>query len=193
MSKQPKRIYTERDWQAADPLDRLYMHLMEPQRWVLNSNEDDRLDRLRKVWAIMCEKATTRERIALISEQVEVTERTVYRDMEDAKRLFGDILNFDIELELRLAYDRYMELYEKAKADKDYDTARRCHDSALGVLAQIEQRTPKKQKIYPQITFTDDPKALRSRNDNSEALDFEEIPSHASLLERETVELPAGH
>lgn len=194
MSRQPKRIYSERDWQAADPLDRLYIHLMEPHRWVLNNVEEDRLDRLRKVWAIMCEKATTRERIALISEIVDVTERTVYRDMDDATRLFGDILKLDVDLELRLAYDRYMELFEKAKDDKDYDTARRCQDSALAVLAQIEAKTPKKGKVYAQILFTNDPAALRARNvDEGEEIDFDELDGTQSVLEREAVELSAGH
>ena len=194
MSRQPKRIYNERDWQAADPLDRLYMHLMEPHRWALNNIEEDRLDRLRKVWAIMCEKATTRERIKLISEIVEVTERTVYRDMEDAKGLFGDILKIDIELELRLAYERYMELFEKAKIGEDYDTARRCQDSALMVLAQIEAKTPKKGKVYAQILFTNDPAALRARNqDEGEEIDFDELDGTQSVLEREAVELPSGH
>ncbi len=193
MSREPKRIYSERDWQAADPLDRLYIHLMEPNRWPLNAVEDERLDRLRKVWAIMCEKNTTRERIALISEQVAVTERTVYRDMDDAKSLFGDILKLDLDLELRLAYDRYMELFEKAKQDKDFDTARRCQDSALVVLAQIEAKQPKKGKVYAQIIFTDDPKILTARN--AEEIDFDEMPDHAteSVLEREATELPAGH
>lgn len=194
MSRQPKRIYTERDWQAADPLDRLYIHLMEPHRWPLNGMEEERLDRLRKVWGIMCEKATTRERIALISELVNVTERTVYRDMEDAKRLFGDILKLDVDLELRLAYDRYMELYEKAKNDNDYDTARRCQDSALVVLAQIEAKTPKKGKVYAQILFTNDPAALRPRNqDEGEEIDFDDLDGSQSVLEQQAVELPAGH
>ena len=194
MSRQPKRIYTERDWQAADPLDRLYIHLMEPHRWTLNGVEEERLDRLRKVWAIMCEKATTRERITLISELVDVTERTVYRDMDDAKRLFGDILKLDIDLELRLAYDRYMELYEKAKDEKDYDTARRCQDSALVVLAQIEAKAPKKGKVYAQILFTNDPAALRPRNqDEGEEIEYDDLDGTQSVLEREAVELPAGH
>ena len=194
MSRQPKRIYTERDWQAADPLDRLYIHLMEPNRWPLNGMEEERLDRLRKVWAIMCEKATTRERLKLISEQVTVNERTIYRDMDDAKSIFGDILKIDLELELRLAYDRYMELYEKAKDEKDYDTARRCQDSALNVLAQIEAKTPKKGKVYAQILFTNDPAALRPRNEEEgEEIEFDELDGSQSVLEQQAVELPAGH
>lgn len=194
MSRQPKKIYTERDWIAADAMDRLYMHLLEPQRWVLNNAEYERLSRLRVVWSIMCEKSTMRERIALISEQVDVTERTVYRDMQDAKELFGDILKFDVDLELRLAYERYMALYQKAQDEKDYDTARRCQDSALAVLAQLEAREPKKGKKYAAIVFTNDPAALRARNqDEGEEIEFDELDGTQSLLELEADQLSASH
>lgn len=192
MSRRSK-IYTERDWQAADPLDRLYIHLLEPQRWPLNNVEEERLERLRKVWAIMCEKATHRERMALISKQVDVTERTIHRDINDATQLFGDILKFDTDLELRLAYDRYMDLYELASKEKDYDTARRCHDSALAVLEKIELRAPKTRKKYAEIVFTSDPAALRARNqEEGEEIEFDEIDGQ-SILEREAVGIPAGH
>lgn len=194
MGRNKQRIYTERQWKEADPVDRMYMHLLEPTRWILSPHEEDRLDRLRKVWAIMCDKATAKERIRLISEIVDVTERTVYRDMQDAANLFGDILKYDIELELRLSYERYMLLFEKAFIGQDYDTARRIQDSALEVLAKLEARTPKKSKKYPEIVFTSDPAALRARNDiEGEEIDFDEIPNATGILEREADRISEGN
>lgn len=193
--RRDKRIYTEAEWKAADALDRLYIHLMEPDRWALNNQDAELLENLRKVWAIICDKRTQRERIRLISEQIQVSERTVVRYIQDATRLFGDILKVDMELELALAYERYMKLYQKALKAKDFDTARRCQDSALVILEKIESRTPRVAKVYAQLIFTSDPAALSARNADSEDLEFEEMPYHAeeSLLEREAVELPAGH
>ena len=54
-------------------------------------------------------------------------------------------------------------LYEKAKTGEDYETARRCQDSALVVLAQLEAKQPKKGKVYAEILFTNDPAALKAR------------------------------
>lgn len=194
MGRTKQRIYSLREWEAADPLDRLYIHLMEPERWGLNPKEEEMLEKLRIVWAIVCEKNTQRERIRLISEQILVSERTVSRYIQDALHLFGDILRVDMDLELSLAYERYMHLYEKSKAAEDFDTARRCQDSAVEILAKIEARSPKEGKKYAQLVFTDDPAALVARNADAEDLDFEEI-DHAekSLLEREAIELPEGH
>lgn len=192
MGRNKQRIYSLREWEAADPLDRLYIHLLEPERWNLNPKEEEMLDRLRKVWAIVCEKSTQRARIKLISEQIEVSERTVQRYINDSIRLFGDILRVDMDLELSLAYERYMKLYSKAVKAEDFDTARRCQDSATAILDKIEARQPKQQKVYAELIFTSDPAAIKARN--SEELEFEDLPdAEESLLEREATELPAGH
>ena len=184
MSRKPKPIYSQEDWDSADPIDRLYMHLLEPHRWPLNNTEELRLERLRKVWSIMCDKPTMRARVKLISEVVDVTERTVYNDMEAAKMLFGDILKLDLDLEYRLAYEGYMLLYQKAKKEQDYETAKRCQDSALVLLSKIEERAPKRAKTYPAIVFTSDPAYLKARNAmDGEDIEFETIPN-ASLLEQ---------
>lgn len=187
-----KRIYTEREWQAADGLDRLYIHLMEPDRWILNDQEDEMLERLREVWAIVCKKSTQRERIKLISEQILVSERTVVKYIQDATHLFGDILKVDMDLELALAHERYMKLYKKALDAKDFDTARRCQDSATVILEKIESRQPRTAKVYAALVFTSDPAALSARN--AEELEFEDVTyAEESILESEAVGIPAGH
>lgn len=191
MGRQKNLIYTESQWAAADPIDRMYMHLMEPDRWELSHQEDDMLEKLRMVWAIICKKSTQRERIRLISEQIVVSERTVVRYIDNAIHLFGDILKVDMDIELSLAYERYMLLFKKATKAKDFDAAKRCQDSAIAILEKIESRAPAVKKTYPAIMFTDDVKYLRSRTDGSEALEFEMIPENASsLLEQEADTAP---
>lgn len=185
-------IYTEAQWAAADQIDRLYMHLLEPERWILTRTEDEMLEKLRQVWAIVCKKSTQRERIRLISENIAVSEKTVGRYIENATHLFGDLLKVDIDVELALAYDRYMKLYEKAKKTKDFESARRCQDSAVAILEKIASRAPVKKREYAGIVFTDDHTRLRSRLDAEDA-DFQMIINEeAHLLESEAVKVPAG-
>lgn len=194
MRKKP-RIYTERDWKAADGLDRLYIHLMEPERWALMPQEEEKLEALRTAWKIICQKSRQRERLLLIAEMCGVTERSAYRYMQDAVALFGETLHIDHDLELHLAYERYLSIHEAAKKEEDWDNARRALDSAMTVRHEIEARQPKREKVYAAILFTTDPAALQARNREGEEIDFDELPSHAteSVLERETTELPAGH
>lgn len=192
--RKKQRIYTERDWKAADALDRLYIHLMEPERWALMPQESEKLDALRTAWRIICQKSRQRERLLLIAEMCGVTERSAYRYMQDAVALFGETLHIDHDLELHLAYDRYLSLHESAKKEEDWDNARRALDSAMTVRNEIEMRQPKREKVYAAILFTNDPAALRPRNqDEGEEIDFDELDGTQSVLEQQAVELPAGH
>lgn len=191
MGRIKEKIYTERDWKDADTLDKLYMHLMEPERWELSYDHQDKLQMLRQVWAIICDKRTQRERIRLIIDSFPIiSERSIGRLMKDAVHLFGDILKTDVDTELRLMYDRYIEIGVKAEKDSDYDTARRCQDSARDILLQIESRTPVERKQYTAILFTDNPAVIRARNNEYD--EFELINgTETSLLEQQAIAVPS--
>jgi len=64
----------------------------------------------------------------------------------------------------------------------------------MSIRAQIESRQPKKLRLYASLLFTDDPKAITARNADPQDVEFEDL-SHAekSILELQTVELPAGN
>jgi hypothetical protein len=198
MSRPKQRIYTLKDWNDADPLDRLYMHLMEPDRWALNESEENKFDILSGVWKIMVKKASPRERIRLISRTYDCTDRCAFKYVQEATKLFLETLDVDHELELRLAYHRFMKIHDKARdndktddTQKALDVARRALESAMKVREQLEQRQPKALRSYAEVMFTDDPKALRARN--TEDIEFEDL-SHAEedILELETVGIPTG-
>ena len=194
MGRTKEKIYTDRDWEQADLLDKLYMHLLEPHRWVLSFEQDEKLEQLRKVWAIMTNKPTQRERIRLIIDAVPVaSEKTVARLMKEAAHLFGDILKADTELELRLMYDRYLMLAQKAISDSDYEVARRCEDSARETLLMIEARTPVQKKVYAAVLFTSNPAALRPRNTDVEDAEYDDLTDDQTtpgLLESQAIGVP---
>ena len=190
MSRTKQRIYTEKEWKDADSLDRLYIHLMEPERWVLNAYEEDKLDILTGVWKIIVKKASPRERIRIITRTYDCTERSAFRYVQDATKLFMETLDVDHELELRLAYHRFMTLHDKAKSDGDYDSAMRSLERAMKVRLDLEERQPQKKKVYPVIQFVSDPLALVPRN--LEDLNFEELEYEENLLESEANRVSEG-
>lgn len=197
MAKQ-NRIFSLEEFQNADRVERCYIHLLEPTRFVLTASEQSFLDDLRKVWAILCEKNTQRDRVGAIAEILAVSERTVGRHIRDAQYLFGEILELDTLFELRLMYDRYLKLYEQVLQDgignpfNNFDNARRALDSANKILLEIELRKPREPREYQGIVFTDDPKFLKSRLDDTEQfIDFEEFKkSPTTLLEPAAVGFP---
>jgi hypothetical protein len=188
MSKKD-RIYTQREWDDADPLDRLYIHLMEPDRWVLSAPEEDKMDALTTTWKIIVKKASPRERIRLITRSLDCTERTAYRYIQDATKLFMETLDLDHELELRLAYHRFSRIHDEARTDKDWDGARRALDSAMNIRAQIESRQPVKVKSYARLIVVDDPKAIRARNQDNDVLEFEMLGNGLPNLSEQKTEV----
>lgn len=178
------RLFTSEEWEEADPLEKLYIHLMQPDEFPLSASQEVRLETLRQAWAVMCSKMNTWRRIKLIRKVFEVGERTAYRYMEEAQWLFGEVLKTDAEIDLVLLKDKYYSLAERAEMAGDFDTARRCYDSALAIVKRIEENRPKEKKRFATIIFTSNPAALTPRSEDAEDADFEDLPQ-GRLLERE--------
>jgi hypothetical protein len=190
MGRPKSKIFTEKDWKDADQLDRIYMHILEPNRWELSFRDQDKLDLLRETWAIMSKKATWTSRLKLMQQVVDAPEGVISKLYRDAQHVFGDLMAVDIETELSASYQRFMKMYEKAQEVGDFEAARRCQGDALKVLQMIEDRKPKQARVYAEISFTDNPQALRARNMDVEDITYEDA-SH--LLEPKAVELPADN
>ncbi len=162
---------------------------MEPDRWVLSAPEEDKMDALTTTWKIIVKKASPRERIRLITRSLDCTERTAYRYIQDATKLFMETLDLDHELELRLAYHRFSRIHDEARTDKDWDGARRALDSAMNIRAQIESRQPVKVKSYARLIVVDDPKAIRARNQDNDVLEFEMLGNGLPNLSEQKTEV----
>lgn len=186
--KLEEKLFTQSDWETAAPLDRLYIHLMQPEEFPLSVAEEIRLEALRETFAVMCSKMSTWRRIKVLRKVFEVSERTIHRYMEDAKYLFGDILKTDAQIELVILKDKYYALAERAELAGDYNTARRCYDSAQAIIKRIQENLPKDKRVFAAVIFTDNPKALTKRSDDAEDIEFEE----GGILELEAVTVPAG-
>jgi len=139
----------------------MYIHLIEPQRFPLTRSEQERLGSLRATWAIMVENSSQRERVRLISEAVGVTERTVYRHMEDAVFLFGDLLRVNKQFELNFIKEKLYLLADRAEEDGDIETARKCLSDAANIAQKLEEASELANSVeLPALIFTSDPKAL---------------------------------
>lgn len=188
MQRKKSKIFTEDEFKAAEPLDRLYMYLMQPDDFWLDQREGLKLEALRSTWAIMCSKPSTWRRVKVIMEALHVSEGTARRYIHEAAQLFGDILKTDTDIELRILRDKYLSLAERAELSGEYDVARRCYDSASAMMDKIEARTPVQKRVFAAVVFTNDPKALTSRVD-AEDVAYEE----SDILELQATPVPASN
>ena len=125
-----------------------------------------------------------RQRIVDISAALEISDRQSYEYIKNAEYLFGEILDVNPWIEMRVIYDRLMRVSEQAEKDEDYDTATKAAVKAAEVLEKIEKNKPSKQKVYTAITITTNPAALTSRIKTEEA-DYVELDNDGTIPEPE--------
>ena len=186
--KRKEPLFSRNDWKEADQLGRIYIHLLQPE-FELSCEDEEKLEQLKQVWAILGKTMSKMKQIRRIEDFCGVTTRTAFKFIDEAQQLFGQILKVDSEVELAAMKERYYRLADKAEKDGDYDTARRCMDSAQALIAKIEASQPAQKRIFATVIFTDDPKALTAQHDGDE-IDFEEIDAE-SVLEQQAIAVPA--
>jgi hypothetical protein len=161
---------------------------MQPDRFPLNTRDEEFLEQMRQVWAIMVDVNVQRERIILISQLLQVNERRVRDIIQDAQLLFGDLLKVDAEFEKSLIKERLWKLHDVALEAGDYETAGKMLERITRLQGyDREDGGIKREDIaLPQIIFSSNPKAL---TDNIEA-DYAES-EEVHLLEPEADPIPA--
>lgn len=189
LSRKQRQLFTRHDWNQADRLEKIYIHLLQPE-FDLTYEEEDYLDTLKQVWSILGKTMTKMKQVRLIEEFAGVTTRTAFKYIDEAQALFGEILKTDAEMELAALKERYYRLADKAEKDGDFDTARRCIESAQGLIDKIEAMKPKKQRVFATVIFTDDPKALTAQHDGDE-IEFEDLGAQR-VLEQQAIAVSSG-
>lgn len=186
MLNKKSRLFSQEEFDLADRIGKIFISLVQPGKFTLSDRDETYLDRLRQVWAIMVEQNVQRDRIKLISEAVEINERSVRDLMRDAQYLFGDILQVDSEFEKAILAERLWILHDKASEAEDYETAGKMLERIIKLKGyDREDGGIKREDLnLPEITFTDNPKALTEST--GEYLDYEE----GDILEPEATGLP---
>lgn len=160
MQKPKQRIFSERDFMGGTRLDRVYMHLIEPARFHLTLEEEEYLDQIQKVWAVVLEYPIQRERVKMIQAQFDLHVTQIKARINDALSLFGDTFKVNKQLELHVARERYLLMAKKCEEDGDYENAKKCLDKATELIPLLEEFDTPDERVLPGLVFTSDPNAL---------------------------------
>lgn len=167
------RQFSQSEWDNADDLMKVYIHLIEPHKWPVSGYLEDLLKKYKTVWGIMCAVKSPRNRIVDITYALDIGERQAYSYMKQCNWLFGEVLDVDPWVEKRAMYDKLIRIADKAEAEGDNETAMKANVKAIELLERIEANTPREAKIYQPIKITTDPAALKSRLPENVAEDAE--------------------
>lgn len=146
---------------------------------------------LRKVWGLLGQTMNKQKQIELICDRCGVDEGVAYRLAKQSEELFGKLSEVDEWIEYQALKQRYYFMADIAEKEGDIETARKCLDSARQIMEQQNAKKPKPARVYAQVVFIDDPKAITSQSD-ADDIEYEEIGEEDGLLESEAARVPAG-
>jgi hypothetical protein len=165
-----KRLFTEAEYSVADPLERIYMHLLQPDELKLNMYDELRLKNLKIAFAIACEEGSHFTRIKKVSEALDVNSRNAQKWIADSLLLFADILKVNKDLEKAVIREKLVKLAEKANERGDYETELKAWQTVtklFGLDKPEPDSKPKKAK-FAQVIFTNNPNALKIDAEDAE-------------------------
>lgn len=165
-----KRLFTEAEYAAADPVERIYMHLLQPDELQLNKYDAQRLDYLKTAFAIACEEASGFERIRKFMAASGLSERQSQQYLLDAITLFGDVLKVNKDLEKAVIREKLIKLAQLAHEKGDYETELKCWTqiTKLYGLDKPDPADKPKKARFTEVIFTNNPRVLKIEAENAE-------------------------
>lgn len=155
---QDRRIFKPKDFREASKIDRLYMHLLQPDDFTLNGHEQKHLERLRQVFALVGQEPSDAKAVALVEGAMpELSKSTIYRAIRDMKKLFGEITLRNREFDRQVLGEKLLALALKAEEKSNIKEARRCYQAYAKIWGldrlDVENFNPQDLEI-PQPIFT---------------------------------------
>lgn len=197
MSKRPSKIeiYSLADFQKADRLDRIRMHMIEPERFVLNDQDEVYYLQLQEAWLLVSNEVREAVAIRLIQDKVDGCE-TYYkanRVLRDVEALFAPFLSKNRTIQRARIIEKMYLFAEKAESkaiwtdeegleyvDQEWlMLAQKFYREAAEMegLNKIEESMLDADDIeIPEIEITSDPQAFLAMQTGIEDVEFDDYP-----------------
>jgi len=155
------RVFTDAAFKNAGKVERMYIHMMNPEFFMLTDTEASRLEQLKDCFALVNHTVSPTEQIRLILETIrEIDSWEMANKLKnEMEQLFGDIVTRNRDYTRTLYINKLRELSVLAERDEDYAEARRCIVAAAKLdhmdLPEQQKFDPEMNKI-PKAIFTND-------------------------------------
>lgn len=178
MPQKSLKIYTLQEFTAADRIDRIQMHIMEPKRFILTLTEEEYWRKLQQAYHLCYDELRQSEAIKKIQESVYDCEtwykaNRVYADMT---AVFGQFVQKNAEFRRQIAVEKLYFFAKKAEDDDDWQLAASIIEKAakLEGLDKIQPGFTADDINLPDIEVTSDAEVLRIAEETWEEADLED-------------------
>lgn len=206
--KRSLQIYSLADFQKADRLDRIRMHMIEPERFDLGDDDQKYFQALQEAWLLVCNETREVVAIRLIQEQVPGFD-SWYRSnklLRDVETLFAPFLERNKAVQrARVVEKLYLmaSIAERQAMVKDEDTGEIYGDKEwMEIAGKLLMDAAKLDGLdrdttelinpddvtIPEIEITSDPQAFfdAQASDEADYDEFDEWPEEGLEDEEET-------
>lgn len=168
------RLYKQSDWKSASRLERIYIHLMQPEDFALSEKDEDYHEDLKVIFVIIQDELNSSAAIPKIRDVLPNigSDARLYRMISDCKELYGNIVDSNKKFDRYVVGQKFIEIYKKALEAKEIDVARLAlynYTKLMGLDQPDEGFDPESINL-PTIVFSDDPKLL-----NAEDVEYEDL------------------
>lgn len=162
-------LYNAKDWKHADRLERILIHLVEPERWPLNQRDNTYFERIRKCFIVVTSNFSEQSVMSILKHEFPtMNSRQLLKLKQDTTAFYT---RFDIESK---TFDRIkqrariMKHLEAATSSKDWAAVARLEKELRLMRLEIKEDLQEIPEI-PDFDFTTDPKYF-----DTEFTDYEE-------------------
>lgn len=177
MSQKSLRIYSHKDFSKADRIDRIKMHLVEPDRFTLFEHEEDYLRKLTQAYQQCFNELRQSEAVTWIQNNIHGCE-TWYkanRVFDDMTLVFGHFVNKNLEYRRQIVVERLYFYAAKLEEAENWEAAAKVSEKAakLEGLDKILPDFDPDAFEFPEIEVNSNPETLRLMQADEEA-EFED-------------------
>lgn len=155
------RVFTQGEFDRSGRLERLYIHMLDPQ-FHLNDTEERLLSDLKRVFELISDKVSRADGIQAIMGDFGCTRAHAANLFAEASDLFGRMLQVNKKYDRAVIREKLAKLSEKAEMNEEYGEARKCLEAIVKLDNLFDQEeAPVQERQEPaQVFFTNDPKVL---------------------------------
>jgi len=170
--KHLKRVYNQNDWNEADRLGRILIHVMEPDFFPLNDRDSKHFDRMQRCYTIMLSTFSDASRMALLKKEFHnMNSRAISKLKIDCETFYNKFSTQTKQFNWTLQQERVLKHLERAVIEKDLQAVAKFETILQKMRAEMPDDIQEEEVFIPDFEFTTDPRYL----DGDQDIDYEEV------------------
>lgn len=158
-------LFTNEQFKKASRIERMHMHLLDPDRFYLPDEDFHYLEKLKLAFAVISNTLSRTEALKKIEAvlNIDIRKQDAYKYYNDSRELFGNIIKSNKDFDRLVLREKLVILANTAEAMMNIEEARKCYEAIMKLDAldkHGESDFNPEDFQFPTIIFSDDPSLL---------------------------------